>query len=222
MFRSKSRQIVTPQSEHLKLVGTLAMLWGNQEFDSPPIERASFIAGVGLHDRGYGYLDNSPVGGMPDEEWEVIGRRGYNMPCSDVIADTIVKYHFRRLASHYGTSEIRKAMYADFSQILDEHLEQHQLSRTLFDRIDRITDLCDTLSFEFCFDTPASGSLAIFPRNNEDTEVTIQYQVQDGEINVSPWPFSVDEHQGYLIAYHMDGYPERLDPVILPYRLKKK
>lgn len=221
MFRSKRRPIITPQSEHLKLAGTLAMLWGNSQFDSPPIDRASFIAGVGLHDRGYGYLDNSPVGGMSDEEWEVIGRRGYTMPSSDIVADTIVKYHFRRLAS-YGTSTIRKAMYADFTQILDEHLERHQLSKTLFDRIDHITNLCDTLSFEFCFDIPASGSLTIFPRNDDDTEVSIHYQVQDGEINVSPWTFSVDEYQGYLIAYHMDGYPERLDPVILPYRLKKK
>ncbi len=36
MFKSKRRQIVTPQSEHLKLVGTLAMLWGNDQFDAPP------------------------------------------------------------------------------------------------------------------------------------------------------------------------------------------
>ena len=221
MFRSKRRQIITPQSEHLKLVGTLAMLWGNDQFDAPSIEHNSMIAGMGLHDRGYGYLDNSPVGGMRDEEWEVIGRRGYTMPCSDIVADTIVKYHFRRLASG-GTSEIRKAMYADFTQILDEQLERHNLSRTLFDRIDRITDLCDSLSFAFCFDVPASGSLSIFPRNDEDKEVMIEYHVEDGEINVSPWPFSVYEHQGYLIAYHEDGYPDRLDPVILPYRLKRK
>ncbi|WP_345305051.1 hypothetical protein [Candidatus Villigracilis saccharophilus] len=39
MFRSKRRQIVTPQSEHLKLVGTLAMLWSNHQFDHPPVER---------------------------------------------------------------------------------------------------------------------------------------------------------------------------------------
>jgi hypothetical protein len=221
MFRSKRRQIITPQSEHLKLVGTLAMLWGNDQFDTPSIERNSMIAGMGLHDRGYGYLDNSPIGGMRDEEWEVIARRGFTMPCSDVVADTIVKYHFRRLASD-GASEIRKALHADFSRAIDEHLKQHNLSKTLFDRIDRITDLCDRLSFEFCFDAPASGSMSIFPRNNEDTEVTVQYHVEDGEINITPWPFSADEHRGYLIAYQKDGYPERLDPAILLYRLKRK
>lgn len=221
MFRSKHRQIITPQSEHLKLVGTLALLWGNDQFDTPPIERNSMIAGMGLHDRGYGYLDNSPIGGMRDEEWEVIARRGFSMPCSDVVADTIIKYHFRRLASD-GTSEIRKALYAEFSRAIDEHLKQHNLSKTLFDRIDRITDLCDRLSFEFCFEAPAFGSISIFPRNNEDKEVTVQYYVEESEINITPWPFSVDEHRGYLVAYQKDGYPERLDPAILSYRLKRK
>jgi hypothetical protein len=221
MFRSKKRQIVTPQSEHLKLVGTLAMLWGNNQFDAPPIERNSMIAGMGLHDRGYGYLDNSPIGGMTAEEWVPIARRGFDMPCSDAVADAIVKYHIRRLASN-DPSEIRKALTVEFSQSIDEHLNRHNLSKTLFDRLDRITDLLDRLSFEFCFDAPATGSISIFPRNGEKTEINVQYHVEDGEINVSPWPFSVDEHIGYLVAYQLDGYPERLDPVILPYKLKRK
>ncbi len=221
MFKSKRRQIVTPQSEHLKLVGTLAMLWGNDQIDVPPIERESMILGMGLHDRGYGYLDNSPIGGMSDEEWQGIARSGFYMDGSDAVADAIVKYHIRRLASH-GTTDIRKALYAEFSQGVDEHLKQHNLSRVMFDRMDRITDLLDSLSFELCFDVPASGSIAIFPRNGEDKEVTVEYHVEDGEISVSPWTFSVDEHRGYLVAYQMDGYPERLDPVILPYCLKKK
>lgn len=220
MFKSKSRQIVTPQSEHLKLVGTLAMLWGNDQFDAPPIERTSMIMGMGLHDRGYGYLDNSPIGGMRDEEWEVIARRGFEMECSDVVADTIVKYHFRRLAGH-GSSEIHKSLYTDFNKSIDNQLKKHNLSQTLFDRMDRITDLLDRLSYELCFDVPASGSISLFPRNSEDEEVIIEYHVENGKITVSPWTFSVDEHQGYLVAYYLDGYPERLDPFILPYVLER-
>ena len=220
MFKSKRRPIVTPQSEHLKLVGTLAMLWGNAEFDSPPIERTSMIAGMGNHDRGYGYLDNHPIGGMDDSEWFPIARRTFYMPCSDLVADTIVKYHFRRLASH-DDSAGRKALAAEFSEALDEHLKEHNLSKELFERIDRITDLCDSLSFSFCFDVPASGATPIFPRNDEDGEVTVKYHVEDGLISASPWPFSVDVYEGYLVAYKQDNYPEQLDPVILPYTLKK-
>lgn len=220
MFKSKRRPIVTPQSEHLKLVGTLAMLWGNDEFDSPPIERTSMIAGMGTHDRGYGYLDNHPIGGMDDSEWFPIARRTFYMSCSDVVADTIVKYHFRRLSSH-DDSPGRKALTAEFLAAIDEQLKEHNLSKELFDRIDRITNLCDSLSFSFCFDVPASGEISIYPRNNEDTQVTLKYHVEDGVISLEPWPFSVDSYAGYLVAYKSDGYPEQLDPVILTYTLKR-
>lgn len=221
MFKSKRRPIVTPQSEHLKLVGTLAMLWGNADFDSPPIERTSMIAGMGTHDRGYGYLDNHPIGGMDDSEWFPIARRTFYMPCSDVVADTIVKYHFRRLASH-DDSPGRKALTEEFSVALDQHLKEHGLSKELFDRLDRITDLCDSLSFSFCFDAPASGKNSVFPRNGENTEVTIKYHVEEGLISASPWPFSVDRYKGYLVAYKADGYPEQLDPVIMPFWVKRE
>jgi len=220
MFLSKRRPIVTPQSEHLKLVGTLAMLWGNADFDIPPIERNSMIAGMGQHDRGYGYLDNSPVGGMTDEEWLPIARRTFYMPCSDVVADTIVKYHFRRLASH-GNTESREALVAEFARSLDDHLKQHDLSAELFERVDRITNLCDMISFSLCFDVPASRTISILPRNDQNNETEVQFHVEDGTIHVNPWPFSVDVHEGYLVAYHKEGYPEKTDPVALPYRLEK-
>jgi hypothetical protein len=220
MFKSKRRPLVTPQSEHLKLVGTLAMLWGNDAFELPPIERESMILGMGTHDRGYGYLDNHSIGGMDDSEWFPVARRTFTMPCSDVVADTIVKYHFRRLASH-DQSPGRKALTAEFTAALDEHLKAHNLSKELFDRIDRITNLCDSLSFSLCFDVPASGEISIFPRNGEDKEVAVKYRVEDGLISADPWPFAVDSYEGYLVAYQSDGYPEQLDPVILPYLLRR-
>jgi hypothetical protein len=45
--------------------------------------------------------------------------------------------------------------------------------------------------------------------------------VEDGVIRVTPWPFSVTSYEGYLIAYQSDGYPEKLDPFILLYRLER-
>ena len=220
MFKSKRRPIVTPQSEHLKLVGALAMLWGNDDFDLPPIERESMVLGMGTHDRGYGYLDNHPIGGMDASEWFPIARRTFYMPCSDVIADTIVKYHFRRLASHDDSPE-RKVLTEEFSKGIDEHLDKNNLSEQLFTRIDRITNLCDSLSFSLCFDVPASGKISIFPRNDEDTEVTVKYHVENGIISANPWPFSVESYQGYLLAYKSDGYPETLDSIVLTYELKR-
>ena len=220
MFKSKRRAIVTPQSEHLRLVGALAMLWGNDDFDSPLIEPGSMIMGMGLHDRGYGFLDNSAIGGMSEEEWNGIARRGFYMQYSDIVADTITKYHIRRLASNDESVE-RKAMTAEFSQVIDERLKQHKLSKTLFDRMDRITQICDRISFDFCMYAPDSGEVAIFPRNIGDEEILVRYHVEDGTIRVTPWTFSVNRYAGYLIAYQLDGYPERLDPFLLPYRLER-
>lgn len=220
MFKSKSRAIVTPQSEHLRLVGTLAMLWGNADFDSPPFKRSSLIMGIGLHDRGYGSLDNFAIGAMNAEEWNEIARRSFYMQYSDVVADTIAKYHVRRLASH-DESPQRQAMTAEFSQEIDKQLKQYGLSREVFDRTDRITNLCDKISFDFCMDAPESGGVSIHPRNSGDEEVLVQYHVENEVIRVTPWPFSVTKYEGYLIAYQADGYPQNLDPIILPYRLER-
>jgi hypothetical protein len=220
MFKSKRRPIVIPQSEHLKLVGTLALLWGNADFDLPPIERLSMVAGMGFHDRGYGYLDNSPIGGMRNEEWAPIARRGFYTQYTDVTADLIAKYHFRRLASQDASDE-RKAMTAEFSAEIERQLADHKLSKELFDRMDRITDVCDSLSFNFCFEEPASGEISVFPRNDGNTEVSIHYHVEDGKIHAAPWPFSVDTHEGYINGFKLEGYPDQLDPVIMPFRLLK-
>jgi len=52
--------------------------------------------------------------------------------------------------------------------------------------------------------------------------VAVKYHVEDGVISADPWPFSVDSYEGYLLAYQSDGYPEQIDPVILPYELRRK
>ena len=221
MFKSKSRPIVIPQSEHLRLAGALAMLWGNGDFDIPPVERNSMIAGMALHDRGYGLLDNSAIGEMSEEEWQGIARRSFSKNSSDVVADTIIRYHIRRLAS-YSNTDARRAMVAEFSQAIDEQIKSHGLPKEVFDRMDRITELTDNVSFAFCFDVPDSGVVSIFPRNREDSEISVHYRVENGIMNVSPWPFSVDFYNGYIFAYPLDGYPERLDPFILPYRLERE
>jgi hypothetical protein len=221
MFKSKRRQIVIPQSEHLRQVGSLAMLWGNSDFDMPLVERISMVAGMALHDRGYGHLDNSAIGEMSEDEWQGIARRSFSMYNSDIVTDTIIKYHVRRLASYYNTHE-RKALTVEFSQAIKEQLQAHNLSKVIFERLDRITELIDNISFLFCMDVPNSGAVSIFPRNNSDTEVPVQYDVADGVMRVTPWPFSVDRFESYIFAYHLDGYPAQLDPFILTYRLERK
>ena len=123
MFKSRRRPIIIPQSEHLRLAGTLAYLWGNQDFDFPSINRTSLVGGVSLHDRGYGILDNSPVGEMPKLEWVEITRRGFYMPGSDAAGDLIVKHHLLRLTSS-DKLDIVVDLHAEFEHVVADLIEK--------------------------------------------------------------------------------------------------
>src|SRR5512139_3404373 len=103
MFVSKLRPVIVPQSEHLKLVGELAFLWGNQHFDFPPLPRLSFVEGVAMHDRGYGFLDTHSIGSGNEEDWLKIVQKGFYMPASDPIADIVARMHMLRLVTGQDT-----------------------------------------------------------------------------------------------------------------------
>jgi hypothetical protein len=221
MFKSKRRPIAIPQSEHLKLAGALAWPWGNAHFDFPQIDRLSLVAGVGLHDRGYGFLDEAAVGEMPEEQWLAITRRGFSMSGSDPAADLITRYHLKRLARANPSATVQ-ALYREFEQQLENQLREQGFSAALFARIDRITELCDSISFGFCFEQPVQGRAAIFPRNTEETEIPVHYSIKQSGITVDPWPFAVESISGYIVGYRLPDYPARLDPVILPYALSRK
>jgi hypothetical protein len=220
MFKSKQRPIAIPQAEHGRLAGTLALLWGNDQFDHPPLDPTSFVAGVSQHDRGYGLADPWPIHGVSEEKWMEITRTGFHMPCSDPVADLVVKLHLRRLAG-WGDSPTRQALQSEMDRVLQARIAQTDLSAGTWQRIDRITQFCDSLAFDFCFEAPVSDSLTLFPRNERDQTITLSYTVQPGTILVQPWPFSVARYTNYLVGYRLPGYPERLDPVIVPFELSR-
>jgi hypothetical protein len=218
MFKSKQRPIVVPQWEHEKLAGTLALLWGNADFERPPVPFESFVTGVALHDRAYGHLDNWPILETPEAEWLALARRGFDAAWADPVGDVIVKLHLQRLVS-YGSALARQAEAAAMRAEIDAHLQRHGLDRTLFDRIDRITRLCDDISFAFCFEAPASGAVKVFPRWDHGEEIEMSFRVAEGVIVVDPWPFGAPGHMGYLVGYQLEGFPEVLEPVMLRYEL---
>jgi hypothetical protein len=220
MFKSKQRPIAIPQWEHQKLAGTLALLWGNADFERPSVPSESFLTGVGLHDRAYGLLDNLPIGGILEEEWLALTLSGFEMTWADPIADLITKMHLKRLAS-YGSAPTRQAMTAKMAQAIQAQIHYHSLDAATFERIDRITDLSDSIAFDFCFEAPAEGKVRIFPRNDRDEEITVGYRIESGMIQVKPWPFGVDSYTGYLVGYQLEGYPTVLEPVIIPYHIYK-
>lgn len=220
MFKSKLRPIVIPQFEHEKLVGTLALLWGNAVFELPVVPFESFLTGIALHDRAYGHLDNLPIGEASEADWLANTRKGFDMVWRDPLADAIAKMHLQRLAS-YGTSPARQAEAAAMAEEIAALAAEQGLDRALLARIDRITLLCDDIAFAFCFEAPAQGSVRVYPHNDAADEVDVSYHVEDGKIRVAPWPFAVESHRGYLVGYQLKGYPEVLEPVMVTYELVK-
>ncbi len=109
----------------------------------------------------------------------------------------------------------------EMTQAIHEQLQQHGLAAATFERIDRITNLCDRIAFDVCFEAPAEGDVRIFPRNDRDEEIVVRYRIEEGTIQVAPWPFAVDRHQGYLVGYQLDGYPTVLEPAVLTYELAR-
>src|SRR6266849_4313200 len=103
MFKSKVDTKIIPQAEHQRLAGTIASLWGNNQFDRPHLPNESYVKGVLFHDRGYGYFDDFPIGELAYEVWESILRKGLYASYGDSITDVVVCLHIKRLLQ--GSSE---------------------------------------------------------------------------------------------------------------------
>jgi len=219
MFKSSRRPIVIPQSEHLKLAGALAFLWGNTQFEPPPLARLSVVAGIALHDRAYGYLDNIPIGEVDDERWLAVTRQGFFMPGADPIADLITRHHLLRLVSGHDTPP-HNALAQEMRLVIQQQIEQNGLDGELLIRIDRMTKLCDTVSFDFCCEEPAGGQVEVFTRYASEEARVLRYQITGSEITLDPWPLQVGQHAGYLVGYQLEGYPERLDGLVVPYEIR--
>ena len=121
MFKSKVRAINVPQYEHGRLAGTVARAWGNDAFDCPALDFDAFVAGVTLHDWGYGVIDNLPIGAAPEDEWLEVIRKGVEKRFEHPTTDIVVKLHIRRLLSFYSSPE-REAFIEQIDQRIADRL----------------------------------------------------------------------------------------------------
>lgn len=198
--------MVFPQAEHARLAGELALAWGNDAFPRPPLPFASFVAGVTLHDRGYGELDADGIGEVESERWVAIQRAGFAPRGDDPVVDLVVGLHIRRLLSP-PQDAYESAALVELNAALPSLLAAAGVDGETAAAADRITQVCDTLAFEFCFERPASGTVG-----------AISYALDGrGGIRLEPWPLAVPKLTGIVLAYRGDGYPERLDPVVVPF-----
>lgn len=217
MFRSKIRPIVIPQYEHSRLAGTLAQHWGNDQFDRPAMNFASFVAGVALHDWHYGFGDNLPIDGADEKEWIAMTRRGLALRLPDPISDIVAKLHLRRLCSYNRTAE-RVALMAEFDEVVRARLPETEHSRAEFEWADKITRFCDNIAFHFSFEAERELTANVCMQAGDERETAVTYHIQPkGQITIDPWPFAVPDISGMIIGYQAESYPNILQPVIVPF-----
>ena len=196
MFRSKQRPVVYSQAEHQRLAGAIAAAWQPERV---PLPFEPFVRGVAVHDRGYGELDQDPIGGVAPERWVEIQTRG-TAPQDDPVVDLVVAMHVQRLADDF----------TPFDAHVPERLAAAGVDAADAKAADAVTQFCDKLAFSFCFEEPAAGTIG-----------GISYTLDvAGAATLAPWPLQVGELVEPVVGYRADGYPERLEPVERLFRLR--
>ncbi len=219
MFRSKARPIVIPQYEHGRLAGTMAQHWGNEKFDRPSLDFASFVQGVALHDWHYGFGDDLPIIEAAESEWLAMTQRGMEMRLSDPVADIVAKLHLRRLLS-YDYSPRRQAMMSQIDEYVAARLPDTNHTRAEFEWADKITHLCDNVAFHFSFEAETKRVSRVCAWASGWEEMDIGYHIQaDGRIFIGPWPFNEPFIAGILLGFQAEGYPGELHPIAIPFRI---
>jgi len=212
VFRSATRPIVYPQAEHAGFAAEIALQWGNDEVARPPLPFESFVRGVALHDRGYGQLDADPIGEVTTERWLEIQEAGAAPAGEDPVVDLVVALHIRRLMANWRTAAESAA-----AKRLDEALPALHRAAAADPadaaEADRVTNLCDRISFDFCIEEEATGTVA--------APDPVAYAIDgEGEVTLAPWPLRVPRLDGLIVAFHADGYPQRLEPVVVAYTIR--
>jgi hypothetical protein len=203
MFLSRRRSVVFPQADHARFAAALALAWRER----PPVPFASFVRGVADHDRGYGEHDTDPIGGtMGSERWVGIQRRGFTPRGEDVVVDLVVALHVRRLLSSQD-DEHERAAYAEVDKLIPQLLHTAGVTQEAADFADAIMNVCDVISFEFCFESPSE-------RDVRGYHISVSGH---GPVAVDPWPFALPRLLGLVTAFAADSYPDRLVPVVVPF-----
>jgi hypothetical protein len=202
VFRSRTRAVVYPQAEHARVAEMIARAWGNDRVERPPLPFDSVVRGVGLHDRGYGELDADGIGEVDDDRWLAIQRSGFAPQDADPIVELVVALHIHRLVS-YGESAARQAAAHEFAAELPARLEAAGVGEEDAAAADLVTNVCDRISFELCFESETAFSVRGFACTT----------TPEGIATIAPWPLAPEQLAIAAVGYEADGYPDVLRPV---------
>jgi hypothetical protein len=205
MFRSRRRPIVFTQHEHGRLAGEIALAWRREDI---PLPFEEFVRGVALHDRGYDVIDADEIGSVAvsAERWMEIQRRGVAPRRDEPIVDVVVALHVRRLSARRPENA---ELTAEIDALLPELYAAAGVDEEAALAADAVTDVCDRVAFDFCLEEPL-----------RDEVRGIVYALDGrGTITLDPWPLGVPRLAGLVYAHRAEGYPTRLDPVVVAYEV---
>ncbi len=218
MFASTRRPINFTQYEHMRLAGTLASHWGNEEFDRPELPSDSFNAGVALHDLGFGTCDEFVIGAMSAAERALTLERLMDTELTDRIAETVIKHHALRLMDDEEHADLK----TECRRRIRALASATGISEECYLRADTVTAFCDSVAFHFCFERPFSTEVSVYPRRGSQQRRKVSIELNgEGRVRVSPWPFDRSALDGYLLAFERDTYPATLRAVQVPWRITR-
>ncbi len=209
--------MVFPQREHAVLSATIASAWDDATW---PIRlpREPFVRGVARHDRGYDDHDADEIGRVSRERWLAIQEQGFAPTRADPVVDLVVALHVRRLVS-YGDDAGSRRVLGAMDAALPALVRGAGVSAEDAAAADRITRLCDRISFDFCLEEPGSGDVEVI--GADGSPVRISYAVDGlGSITLDPWPLDRPALAGTVLAYAAEGYPEVLESVPTPFAVE--
>ena len=125
----------------------------------------------------------------------------------DPVVDLVAAMHARRLLSRNDP-----VATAEADDVIESLLPLAGVSREQANSADAITNVCDVISFEFCFEAPSEREIRGFRLALDGL----------GGVTVDPWPFRVPEIVGLVTAYEREGYPELLVPVVAPFEVRPR
>ena len=115
------RAVVFSQADHARFSAAIAAVWGNEQFESLPLDLVPFVRGVALHDRGYGELDTDGIDEVADERWIEIQRESFRPRGEDPVVDLVVALGRRTGWSRGDGARGRPAGRGDGGKLLALH-----------------------------------------------------------------------------------------------------
>jgi hypothetical protein len=191
----------------------MAAVWSDA-FAPVRLPRERFVVGVAEHDRGYPEHDADEIGNLPPGRWLEIQERGFAPTGEDAVVDLVVALHVRRLVSSHNEGDARRVIARMDAQI-PALVRTAGVTTEDAAAADRITNLCDRVSFDICLEQPDSATVEVLA--SDGAVVDVHYAVDgQGTVALAPWPLHVDRLAGTLQGFAAEGYPDDLVPVPTP------